>query len=118
MFTERKFRMGKVATYANNSRQCFCQIRFESGEGVLISISGPPNAGVKIMKLLFGIIPTQTVWECTAAGAGGFDNYVHTLHIMFPEPKHPLDSIRDCLVASRSISEARDSLLALERNTG
>ena len=53
--------MGEVVTYANNSQQCYCQIKFESGERVLISISGPPNAGVKIMKLLFGIIPTQIV---------------------------------------------------------
>jgi hypothetical protein len=44
--------MGKVVTYANNDRQCLCQIKFESGERVLISIAGPPNAGVKIMKLL------------------------------------------------------------------
>ena len=62
--------MAKVVTYANNGRQCFCQIKFESGERILISIAGPPNAGVKIMKLLLGFIPTQTVWEYTAAMAG------------------------------------------------
>ena len=102
--------MGKVVTYANNSRQCFCQIKFESGDRVLISIAGPPNAGVKIIKLLFGIIPTQTVWECSAAKAGGFDSYVHKLHRMFPELKHPLDSIRDRLLICKSIPEARDTL--------
>jgi hypothetical protein len=108
--------MGKVVTYANNSRQCFCQIKFESGERVLISIAGPPNAGVKIMKLLFGIIPTQTVWECSAAMSGGFDSYVHKLHVMFPELKHPLDSIRDRLLACKSIHETRDSLSAVQRS--
>ncbi|OGA79134.1 MAG: hypothetical protein A3G81_00280 [Betaproteobacteria bacterium RIFCSPLOWO2_12_FULL_65_14] len=107
--------MGSVVSYANNSRQCFCQIKFESGERVLISIAGPPNAGVKIMKLLLGLIPTQTVWECTAAMAGDFDSYVHRLHLMFPEVKHPLDSIRDRLLACRSIPEARDSLLKVQR---
>jgi len=107
--------MGKVVTYANNSRQCFCQIKFESGERVLISIAGPPNAGIKIIKMLFGIFPTQTVWECSAAMAGGFDSYVHKLHLMFPELKHPLDSIRDRLLACNSISEARDSLLVVQR---
>ena len=107
--------MGKVVTYANNNHQCFCQIKFESGERVLVSISGPPNAGVKIMKLFLGIMPTQTVWECSAATAGGFDSYVHKLHLMFPELKHLLDSIRDRLVACKSIPEARDSLLAVQR---
>ena len=107
--------MAKVVTYANNSSQCFCQIKFESGDRVLISIAGPPNAGVKIMKLLFGIIPTETIWECTAAMAGGFDSYVHKLHLMFPELKHPLDSIRDHLLTCKSIPEARDSLLKIQR---
>ncbi len=108
--------MGKVVNYAKNPRQCFCQIKFESGERVLISIAGPPNAGVKVMKLLFGFIPTQTVWECSAAMAGGFDSYVQKLNLMFPEPKHPLDSFRDRLLACTSIAEARDALLAVERD--
>src|SRR6266480_1316781 len=111
-----KSRMGKVVTYANNNRQCFCQIKFDSGERVLISITGRPNAGVKIMKLRFGIIPTQTVWECSAAMAGGFDNWIHKLHLMFPEVEHPLDSIRDHLLTCKSISEARDSLLAVQQS--
>ncbi len=108
--------MGEVVTYANNGSQCFCQIKFESGERVLISVSGPPNAGVKIMKLLFGIIPTQTVWECSAAMAGGFDDYVHKLHLIFPEVKHPLDSIRDRLLICKSIREATDSLIAIQQS--
>lgn len=111
--------MAKVVTYANNSRQCFCHIKFESGERVLISIAGPPAAGVKILKLgFFGIFPTQTVWEYSAAIAGGFDTYVRKLTLMFPdpflmEPKHPLDNIRDRLLQCRSMREARDSLRAL-----
>jgi len=107
--------MASVVTYANNSTQCFCQIKFDSGERVLVSISGPPNAGVKIIKLLLGIIPRETIWECSAAMAGGFNNYVHKLHLMFPEAKHPLDSFRDRLLTCRSISEAKESLLAAER---
>jgi len=102
-------------TYANNARQCFCQIKFESGERVLISIAGPPSAGVKIMKLLLGLIPTETVWECSAATVGSFDRYVHKLQLMFSELKHPLDSIRDHMLACKSISEARESLLAVEQ---
>jgi hypothetical protein len=108
--------MAKVVTYANNSSQCFCQIKFESGERVLISIAGPPNAGVKVMKLLLGLIPTETVWECSAALAGGFDKYIHKLQLMFPEVKHPLDSFRDRLLPCKSVSEAREYLLAAERS--
>jgi len=107
--------MAKVVTYANNSSQCFCQIKFESGERVLISIAGPPSAGVKVIKLFLGIVPTDTVWECSAASAGGFDAYVRRLQLMFPEVKHPLDSFRDRLLPCTSISQARESLLAIER---
>jgi hypothetical protein len=109
--------MGTVVAYANDQRHCFCQIKFESGERVLISVSGPPNAAVKIYKLLFGALPIGTVWECSAAKTGGFDNYVHKLHVMFPEVAHPLDSIRDRLLKCTSIDEAVKALLATERHT-
>ncbi len=108
-------RLAQVVTYANNSSQCFCQLKFESGERVLISISGPPNAGVKVMRLLLGIIPTETILECSAATVGGFDGYIHRLQLMFPELKHPLDSFRDRLLPCKSIAEAKDLLLAAER---
>jgi hypothetical protein len=111
--------MGKVITYAKNSKQCFCQIKFESGERILISIAGPPNAGVKIIKLVFfGIIPTQTVWEYNAKMTGDFDAYIHGLHLMFPDQKHPLDGIRDRLLVCTSILEARSYLLTNRRNAG
>jgi hypothetical protein len=108
--------MAQVVTYANNSSQCFCQLKFESGERLLISIAGPPRAGVKVMKLLLGMVPTETVWECSAAAAGGFDAYVHRLQLMFPEAKHPLDSFRDRLLPCKSIAEAKQSLIAAERS--
>ncbi|GAO35921.1 hypothetical protein SCT_1317 [Sulfuricella sp. T08] len=111
--------MGKVITYAKNNKQCFCQIKFESGERILISISGPPNAAVKIFKLgFFGTIPIQTVWEYSAKIAGDFDAYIHGLQLMFPEIKHPLDDIRDRLLVCTSISEARNYLLTNQRNVG
>ena len=68
------------------------------------------------MKLRLGLIPTETVWECSAAMAGGFDNYVHKLQLMFPEVKHPLDSFRDHLLVRKSIAEAKAFLLAAERS--
>jgi hypothetical protein len=108
--------MGTVVSYANNKRQCFCQIKFESSERILISISGPPNAAVKIYKLLFAVIPVKTVWECSAITTGSFDRYVQRLNAMFPEVAHPLDSIRDRFLKLKSIQEALDMLVATEKN--
>ncbi|OFW09675.1 MAG: hypothetical protein A3H27_00715 [Acidobacteria bacterium RIFCSPLOWO2_02_FULL_59_13] len=108
--------MGQVVTYAKNRKQCFCQIKFESKERVLISISGPPSAAVKILKLgFFGMVPTGIVWEYSASIAGDFDSYIHGLQLMFPDPKHPLDDIRDRLLKCKSISEAHDYLLTTQR---
>lgn len=106
--------MGTVVSYANDKRHCFCQIKFESGERVLVSISGPPNAAIKIYKLLFGVLPVRAVWECSAANVGDFDGYVHKLHVMFPEVAHPLDSLRDRLVGCSSIKEASALLSRIE----
>jgi hypothetical protein len=53
-----------VVTYRNNERQCFCQIKFDTGERALISIAAAPTPSVKVLKLAFGgLIPRQTIWE-------------------------------------------------------
>ena len=55
--------MTSVVTYANNERQAFCQIKFDTGERVLISIAGLPKPSVKIMRLAFGgLFPVKTIW--------------------------------------------------------
>lgn len=107
--------MTNVVTYAKNQKRCFCQIRFDDGNRILISISGPPNAAVKVWKMtFFGMIPTQTIWEYSATMAGGFDNYIHGLHLMFPEVKHPLDDLRDRLLGISSITMVRDYLQGIQ----
>jgi hypothetical protein len=64
--------VGKVVTYANDAKRCFCQIRLDNGDRILISFASVPTASVKVMKLaLGGMIPVQTVWEYTLAMAGG-----------------------------------------------
>lgn len=114
--------MGKVVTYANNKYQCFCQIRLDSGERVLISIASAPTPSVKLMKLVFfGLWPIQTIWEYNPTMAGGYEAYVQKMMKMFQdplavEPKHPLDILRDRLLSCRSVSEVRDSLFEAERN--
>ena len=56
--------MGKVVTYGNSKYKCFCQIKLDSGERLLISIVNIPTPSVKLMKLrFFGLCPVQTIWE-------------------------------------------------------
>jgi hypothetical protein len=114
--------MGKVVTYANNNYLCYCQIKLDNGERVLISIATTPTPSVKIKKLVFfGLWPIQTIWEYNPTMAGGYEHYVRKMMIMFQdpsalEPKHPLDILRDRLLPCKSISEIRDFLFEAESN--
>ena len=112
--------MSKVVTYANNKYLCYCQIKLDSGERVLVSIASATTPCVKIKKLVFlGMLPIHTIWEYNPTMAGGYDAYVRKIMQMFQdplaqEPKHPLDILRDRLLSCRSISEVRDSLFEAE----
>jgi hypothetical protein len=113
--------MSRVVTYANNKYQCYCQIRLDSGERILISIANAPRPSVKIMKLFLGFWPLQTIWEYNPTMAGGYDAYIRKLVRMFhdplaSEPKHPLDTFRDRLLPCKSISEVQNSLFEAERS--
>ena len=112
--------MSSVVNYANNKYQCYCQIKLDSGERVLISIANAPKPGVKIIKLFLGFLPLQTIWEYNPMMAGGYDAYIRKLVKMFhdpleSEPKHPLDTFRDRLLPCKSIAEVQNSLLQAER---
>ena len=102
--------MSKVVAYANNKYLCYCQIKLDSGERVLISIASAPTPCVEVKKLsFFGLWPIQTIWEYNPTMAGGYDAYVRNMMTMFQdplamEPKHPLDVLRDRLLPCRSIS--------------
>jgi hypothetical protein len=112
--------MGKVVTYGNSNHQCFCQIKLDNGERVLISIVTVPRPSVKVMKLaFFGLWPVQTIWEYNPTMAGGYEHYVRNMMLMFQdmssqEARHPLDVLRDRLLPCSSISEVRESLLDAE----
>jgi hypothetical protein len=116
-----KRRMSKVTVYRNTDRHCFCQIKFQSGEHVLVSVANVPEPGIKVMKLLFRIFP-KTIWEFSAAG----EKDAHDKMIdMFtdqgaPRASHPLDAITVKLCSCRSCQEAVRTLLQAEeryRNT-
>jgi hypothetical protein len=100
--------MSKVIAYQNTDRVCFCQIKFDSRERILISIANVPEPGIKVIKLLFGIIPYKTVWEFSVAGEKKTQKKMIE---MFSDPnspraKHPLDAIIIKLQPCRSCGEA------------
>jgi hypothetical protein len=113
--------MAELVTYANDKFRCYCQLRCDNGDRILISIAGAPTPSVKIMKLgFFGMVPVQTIWEYNPTMAGGYEAYVRKMMTMFQdfsaeEPKHPLDILRDRLLSCTSIAEVRDSLFDAER---
>ena len=113
------FAVSTVLSYRNKERECFCQIKFDTGERALISIAATPTPSVKVLRLAFGgLVPRQVIWEYNAAMAGGYNAYVENLFKMFRPPGdasvHPLDAIRDTLLPCTSLDEARRTLLRCE----
>jgi hypothetical protein len=104
--------MSSVVRERDDGQQCWCQIRFDSGERVLISIAGKPTASVKVLRLaLAGLIPVKTIWELTSAKVGGHDAYIDCFMKMFMsnenEINRPLRAIRNALLQCSSIDDAR-----------
>ena len=116
--------MSKVVSYKNDKYRSFCQIKFDNGERILISIASIPEPSIKVLRLsLGGFLPTGSIWEFNPTMAGGYSEYIQKIVDMFvelpllqDEVKHPLDAIRDKLLPCKSIDEARHLLLELERN--
>ena len=104
--------MSQVITYANNRFQCFCQVKLDDGERVMVSIASSPSPTIKLLRLgRLGLLPKETLWEWGAEQAGGVDAYVRdvvrVLSIGPGELEHPLDSFRDRLLSFKSIGEVR-----------
>jgi hypothetical protein len=55
----------RVTAYRNTDRHCFCQIKFQSGERVIVSLANVPEPGIKVIKILFRVFP-KTIWEFRA----------------------------------------------------
>ena len=110
--------MSKLIAYKNTDRLCFCQIKFDSREKVLISIASVPQQSIKVIKLLAGIIPYKTIWEFSAGPSEGNDGHDRLL-TMFTDHteakvKHPLDAIIIKLLQCRSCDEAYRTLRQAE----
>ena len=100
--------MSKVITYRNDgAKGCFCQIKFDSGERILLSIA---QTGIVIFKLkFFGYIPANKIWETTSTVAyykfGPFDTSLISPLGRFFGGGHPLDIMKDRLLEFKSIDE-------------
>ena len=89
--------MTKVITYKPGA---YCQLKFASGERVLISCA---QTGIKIVKLgLGGLIPTKTIadWPISQLSTA--------IHVFMDESNpslHPLEAIKNKLLMCSSIGE-------------
>ena len=111
--------MSSIVRERDDGSQCWCEILFDSGERVLISIASAPTASIKVMRLVFaGLIPVKTVWELTPAKVGGHKAYVSCFMRMFlineGKLQRPLKAIRNVLLRCSSIENAYKMLSALE----
>ncbi len=100
--------MSKVIAYQNTDRVCFCQIKFESGERILVSIANVPQPGIKVIRLLFRIIPYKTIWEFSAPGEKKAQKKMIEMFSdsNSPRAKHPLDAIIIKLLPCKYFGEA------------
>ena len=92
--------MADIVTYKAGA---YCQIRFSNGERILI---GCAQTGIKIMKLgMWGLFPIRSIADWSIM------QLEHAIGI-FVDPNqpdlHPLDAIKNRLVACSSIAEVQN----------
>jgi hypothetical protein len=95
--------MGHIITYKNETdKGLYCQIKFASGESVLIAMVG---SEVKMFKVAIGgLIPVKTLWRSI--------NAAESIRLFIDEDaplKHPLDTIQDHLMSDNACEEAKVS---------
>jgi hypothetical protein len=98
----------RFVTYKNDASRCFCQVRLDSGERVLVSGA---KGEIKLVKLGFrGMIPIGTIATFGAAQiAQLFKPMLDNPSITF---LHPLDMTSMMVSAMASISDLRGFLEA------
>jgi hypothetical protein len=111
--------MSSVVKYRWAPHSSFCQIRFDTGERVRITVASAPEPSIKVVQLaLRGLLTRQTVWEYGPRAAGGHDAYTQNLLKIFPQSSrysdYPLDPFRDPVLRCGSVNEVRRLVLDLE----
>jgi hypothetical protein len=113
--------VSSIVRQGSDGSASWCEILFDSGERVFISIEVAP-AAIKITRLvLAGLIPVKIVWELSPTKVGGYKSYVTCFNRMFSINKinrrGPLEAIRDVLLQCSSIDQAQKTLSELEANS-
>ena len=103
--------MSSIVRQGGDGSASWCEILFDSGERVFISIEVAP-ASIKVTRLvLAGLIPVKIVWELTPMKVGGYNAYVTCFNRMFSINKinrqGPLEAIGDLLLQCSSIDQAQ-----------
>ena len=102
--------MSKVIAYKNTERHCFCQIKFDSRERILVSVASTPEHSIKVFKLIAGIFPLKTLWEYKAVAAAEKDAHKELVAVLSGQAEkkaaHPLDAIITKLLPCSSCDEA------------
>jgi len=111
--------MSKVIAYRKTERHCFCQIRFNSRERVMVSIASVPGYSIKVIKLIFGIFPYKTIWEYSAKETAEKKAHKELINLCLGQTgkkaDHPLDAIIIKLLSCRSCNEAAMMLQRAEQ---
>ena len=110
--------VSSIVRQGSDGSASWCEILFDSGERVFISIEVAP-ASIKITRLvLAGLIPVKIVWELSPTKVGGYKAYVTCFNRMFSINKinrrGPLEAVEDVLLRCSSIEQAQKTLFELE----
>ncbi len=102
--------MSKVIAYKNTEQHCFCQMKFDNRERILVSVASTPEHSIKVFKLIAGIFPLKTLWEYKATASAEKDAHKELITLLLGradnKADHPLDAIITKLVPCRSCDEA------------
>ena len=111
--------MSKVIAYKNTERHCFCQIKFDSRERILVSVASTPGYSIKVFKLIAGIFPLKTIWEYKATASAEKEAHKEMITLLLGRTRgktdHPLDAIITKLVPCGSCDEAARILRQAEQ---
>lgn len=101
--------MSKIITYKNDSSGKYCQIKFDDGNRILISLAQP---GVRVYKLKWGgLIPGETIFDISTEDLFS-EKYKSALKKLSDFSLEPdlLDVFKEILLPHSSLDEARKVL--------
>ncbi len=101
--------MTKIITYKSGSSSKYCQIKFNDGNRILISVA---QTGIKISKLKWGgLIPSETVFEISTSDLFS-DKYKFARENLTKKSLEfdMLDVFKEILLKVNSLDQAKEEL--------